>query len=385
MFEMNELKAGKKSTNDPFYGAINYRMDDKMAIFSLPNFDQALWNYYVDKDWVYLLVNNSIEPKQGWKIHITANVNDADRLLYKVAQFLLKRQISFKFIPNLQQLKIRNSKYADRAEAGKFITIYPKTTEMFSKLLPELKKITSPYREGPYILNDKQWQDSNVFFRYGGFVEMKINVDGKWVDAIYNDDGQLIPDKRVPYYYLPPFVTEPKEVKEHNTVPNPDDFKELRSYEIKEALHFSDGGGVYLANKSGKDIILKEGRPYAGLDAHDSDGFQRVKWEYQVLNELKDIKGIVRPLKYFQAWKHNYLVEEVASGITLSKYIVDNYPSVNVKLSIKEINEYANNAKVITNQLIECVKGLHSQGIAMGDLQTNNILFDLNEQKNYAD
>ena len=60
-----------------------------------------------------------------------------------------------------------NGKYADRLESGKFITIYPSSEHIFIQLLKDLKTIVCKYDDGPYILTDKQWQNSNVFFRYG--------------------------------------------------------------------------------------------------------------------------------------------------------------------------------------------------------------------------
>ena len=42
---------------------------------------------------------------------------------------------------------------------------------------------------------------------------------------------------------------------------------------MEKALHFSNGGGVYLGRdtRTGEQIVLKEARPYAGLAADGAD------------------------------------------------------------------------------------------------------------------
>ena len=55
---------------------------------------------------------------------------------------------------------------------------------------------------------------------------------------------------------------------------------------MKSALHFSNAGGVYLALKDNKKVVLKEGRQQAGLDANQKDGFTRVKNEATILKKL---------------------------------------------------------------------------------------------------
>lgn len=53
-----------------------------------------------------------------------------------------------------------------------------------------------------------------VFFRYGGFEKIIKEIKGKELYCIRNTEGELIEDVRKPYYILPDFVKEPKEVLE---------------------------------------------------------------------------------------------------------------------------------------------------------------------------
>lgn len=153
-------------------------------------------------------------PPQGWKIHITSTIYDAQNVLYDVAEYLFVKSISFKYLSSRTCFIQANGKYADRLESGKFITIYPSSEHIFIQLLKDLKTIVCKYDDGPYILTDKQWQNSNVFFRYGALKPRFSNE--KNVPVIVTPQGDLIPDKELPLYSLPSFVDEPIYVKENN-------------------------------------------------------------------------------------------------------------------------------------------------------------------------
>lgn len=354
------------------------RENYEMSKFEIPTFSDKDWYYTYDKDWIYVLNKNEKNPpKQGWKIHLTTIPNEASSMLYVVADFLLKKQISFKFIPSLEKLIDRNSKGASRVSSGKFVTIYPHDTKIFLQLLKELNSITKNYSEGPYILNDKQWKNSNVFFRYGGFQEMLKKVGNKLVDAIQDEKGDLVPDKRVPYYYLPKFVSEPKEIINNDGDLNSNECNELDKYNIESAISFSNAGGIYKARINGEFCILKEGRPRAGIDSNGSDGFSRILHEYNVIKQLSNVRGVVRVKKYFKEWKHNYIEEEYLEGNNLDDYIASSFPFVTSK-DISNLKQYVDNSKFIIEELIRIVDSIHKNNIAIGDLQPSNVIFDKN-------
>lgn len=200
--------------------------------------------------WTNVLVKNEKIPNQGWKIHISTNIKEAQKTLDIVSTLMIENNVSFKYVKSITELMLKDSKYGDRGSSGKFITIYPKDTEQFISLLSLLENNLNHLKPGPYILNDKRWYNSNVFFRYGAFIPRYIYKDGIKVDAIENLHGELIEDKRVPYYYLPDFVEEPIEIKNMDkTLDQVDISSPLDSFNIEESLHFSNGGGVYICKK----------------------------------------------------------------------------------------------------------------------------------------
>lgn len=48
--------------------------------------------------------------------------------------------------------------------------------------------------KGLYILNDKRWYKSNVYFRYGGFMFRIFRYNGEILDVIEDLNGNFIED-----------------------------------------------------------------------------------------------------------------------------------------------------------------------------------------------
>ncbi|SDC38893.1 Lanthionine synthetase C-like protein [Terribacillus halophilus] len=346
--------------------------------FDIPGFDVLKWGVYSDDHWTNLIFKEKDFPDQGWKIHITADINEAANLLYDVAKYLIEEEISFKYVPNLRTLESKNVKYANRSASGKFITVYPENNNVFFKLLNDLKDITDSYKLGPYILNDQQWQQSNVFFRYGGLKRITADIDGEKVLAVRRPDGTLIPDERVPYYQLPDFVEEPDYIINNNTFPSEKLFSRINDFKIIEALHHSNAGGVYLAELEGRRVILKEGRDNAGIDGNGKDAFQRNKNEYHILKRLENVAGVVNAHEYFTAWRHNYFTEDFHNGRNLREFISQEFPFTYTNDSN---SEYVEKCIIIINQLMGIIEEIHENGIAMGDLSLTNIMLSDNDLK----
>lgn len=341
--------------------------------YTLPKYDENEWGVYVDRYWHYFMNKASDFPTQGWKIHISATIDESQYLLYDVSSFLFENGISFKFVPSRLALMQKNSKYGDRAAAGKFITVYPSSEKMFCELLDKLKRITDNYSAGPYILNDMCWKESNIYFRYGGLkrIERKINGEKKLV--ILDTKGNYVEDKRVPYYYLPDFVSEPDFVTKNNYFPNKEIFKKIPNMDILGSIHFSNSGGVYLVKINNKKYVMKEGRPECGIDSKNNDGFSRLKNEYYSLKKLNNIDSVVNVDNYFVEWINNYFIEEYIEGQSLQDFIAQEYPFNNNQKS-KQLYEYSIKAREIILQLKSALEKIHEYGIAIGDLSLSNVM-----------
>lgn len=342
--------------------------------YNVLKLDDNEWNQEGDRNWSYCINLSNPMPKQGWKIHITTALDYAQKTLDLVVPYFVNNKISFKYVPNEKELLSKNSKYGDRSASGKFITVYPNDTNQFLKILSEIENLISELPKGPYILNDKRWKDTNLFFRYGGFTSMYVNKDGINVPAIENLDGELIPDVRAPYYEVPEFIIEPSEIQlmteNIEKELEKEDTSKFDAYEIISALHFSNGGGVYKVKKDGKFYVMKEGRPGSGLDGLKTDGFNRLKTEAEILNVLKNEKNVVDIYDYFEIWENNYLIEEFLDGQDIGDYVAQNFP-----FSYKQNRTlYAEKMLNVIEQIENLIESIHKLGIAIGDLQPNNIV-----------
>lgn len=336
------------------------------------------WDIKVDSygHWAYCFKKASVLPVQGWKVHITTTMENAQKTLDIVSEYLFGIQVNFKYVSNKWELYLKNSKYGDRSASGKFITVYPIDDSQFEKVVKDLAELLYDVPNGPYILSDKRWRDSNVFFRYGGFAQMFMpDSSGKKL-AIKDPKGNYIEDKREPIYTKPDFVKEPEFItqmdNENQELEN--ETNEFDAYSVEAALHFSNGGGVYLATMqgTGEEVVLKEGRPGAGLDGYGNDGVMRVKHEGKILEQLKDVDSVVKYFKVFPVWEHMFLAEEYITSTPLHSWIAAYYP-----FSPEESAEkYADKAYKIIVNLRHAVHEIHSKKIGMGDLQPMNVMVD---------
>jgi serine/threonine protein kinase len=357
--------------NERYYEPPKVKAEEsKLKLPPLPE----LWETKSDDHWTYYFKPDVILPFQGWKIHISAASSEAQKTLDLVSTFLFEHSVTFKHVSNLWELILKNSKYGARGSSGKFFTIYPVDEEQFVFLLDKLHHILKDLKKGPYILSDKRWLDGNVYFRYGAFAEMYMEDGASKVLAIKTPSGEYIPDSRGASYVVPSFVEEPKLIQEMTKDQEEMMLEEskLSNYNIKSALHFSNGGGVYLADHiaSGKEIVLKEGRPGAGLDGQGRDAVERLKHEAEILECLKGVECVVKYQEIFQEWEHTFVVEEYIPGSTLNTWLAAYYPFA----KNQDSKEYCEKSIDILKQLKKAVEDIHSRGIGMGDLQPSNVM-----------
>lgn len=368
---MKLVEYERRAANKTFF----YGLEDsaEAEVFAIPPVPKG-WKMTSDLHWQYVICSKSPFPDQGWKIHVTSTMEDAQSMLFEVAGFLLSCDVSFKYVLTRSGLFSKNSKYADRSASGKFIVVYPPSDEEFMSLLTPLKAITDQFDSGPYILNDKQWCDSNVFFRYGGFRRIEKNIDGERHLVIRDKSGGYIPDLRQPFYALPTFIHEPEWVVKHNAAPAVELNEAFKSFRVKGSLHFSNGGGVYLAERDGKSYVLKEGRQKAGLDGKEIDAYTRNRDEFLVLKRLKDVASIVDVVDFIKIWKHNYLVEDYVDGLTLQDFVASNFPFESLLNRTPSASKYAEKCCLIIDELKQCIEETHKKGIAICDLNLSNII-----------
>ncbi|GAA1573857.1 class III lanthionine synthetase LanKC [Actinomadura kijaniata] len=314
-------------------------------------------------------------PDQGWKIHVSAGLDNAWPVLELVAKYCVEQEMPFKFLRSRRTLLARSSKYAERGGSGKFITIYPADEGALEKTLHELGGMLEG-QPGPYILSDLRWRSGPLFVRYGAFKE-KFCRDGRgeMVPAIARPDGVLVPDARDPVFRVPAWVEVPGflreaiDARENGTV---EDFP----YRIEKALHFSNGGGLYRAvdERTGRRVLVKEARPMAGLDRAEDDAVVRLEREHGLLLRLADLDCIPDLVEYRSWWEHRFLVREYVEGETLTHHMVRRNPMLHYGATPQEVAGYTEWALGVVDRVESALGRLHERGVVFGDLHPGNII-----------
>ncbi|MEU3647114.1 class III lanthionine synthetase LanKC [Lentzea sp. NPDC034063] len=313
-------------------------------------------------------------PNQGWKIHVSAGLDNAGRVLEATFDYCVERRISFKYLQTMSIVLARNSKYAPREGSGKLVTIYPLDSAHLEEILTGLAHVLEG-EHGAYILSDLRFGKGPLYVRYGGFAEQWLEVDGQQVLAIEGADGTLIPDRRKPVFSLPEWIELPAFLKPHLAERNAGDPQRF-PYQIKSSLHFSNGGGVYLATRKsdGKEVVLKEARPHAGLDREGEDAVARLDREYEILTKLQGIKGVPEVYDRFTEWEHLFVAMEFMPGRSLGQWLGRHYPLTHKDVSDETIVEYKARALAMVDRVESLMAEVHERGVVFGDLHTLNIL-----------
>lgn len=333
------------------------------------------WRRHEQDDWCVLRPDVDDFPSQGWKIHASATLGNANRVIDKVWDYCVPRGIRFKFLRSESALEFRISKYASREGSGKFVTIYPSGDVQCEQILNELGELLAG-EPGPSILSDVRWGKGPLYLRYGAFIsQYTVSESDELVPAITDPEGKLVPDQRKPVFHTPPWIKVPSFLQPHLDARNAATVADL-PYTFDEVLHFSNGGGVYLGTdtRCGRRVVLKEGRPHAGLDGHRHDAIHRIENEHAILLKLAGIPAVPEVYDLLWVGEHRFLVMEYVEGSHLLYATATKNPLVGSEAVAEDYAEYAEWAMNIHRQFEVAVEAVHDRGIVHGDLHFFNVI-----------
>ncbi|MFD8491819.1 class III lanthionine synthetase LanKC [Amycolatopsis sp. NPDC059657] len=324
--------------------------------------------------WTHLHPITANLPAQGWKIHVTASTSELDSTCSAVWDYCVRHGLPFKHLATKKTYLAVNSKYAPRSASGKLITIYPSDENSLEKTLIDLEDILSEVR-GPAILSDLRWRESPLFVRYGSFIEAYcMDAEGDLVAALANSAGELVPDVRGTSFKVPDWVRLPDFLGASDQAHRA---TESFPYRVSKALHFSNGGGVYLAERpsDGLQVVLKEARGLAGLDRGNGDAVSRLDREHDALTKLAGIDGIPAWHGYFEAGGHKFLAMEYVEGTNLWVWMAKNHPMILFDTpEPSACAAYAHEALRILAEIEKILERMHAKNIGFGDLHFGNVM-----------
>ncbi|MFI1564895.1 class III lanthionine synthetase LanKC [Streptomyces sp. NPDC020490] len=336
----------------------------------------AGWRRVENANWVYLSPEDARLPDQGWKIHVSATAADAAEIIDTVWDYCLSRSLTFKFLPHSRAHQSTNGKYAPRGSSGKLITLYPVDDAALKGVLDELDPVLGAYR-GPYILSDLRWRQGPLHLRYGGFARREcLSASGERTAAVARPDGVLVPDERTPVFRIPDWAPVPGFIAEQIAAGRATGDEPAFPYTMEKALHYSNGGGIYLAtdNATGHRVVLREARPLAGLDGAGDDAVTRLHREAATLRRLAHLDGVPALLGTFTAWEHHFLVQEYIEGRTLQQFTAAANPLTVPGHDARRRQEYTDTVLDILDQLERILEDVHATGTVFGDLSPSNVM-----------
>ena len=316
---------------------------------------------------------NRNEPSQGWKLHVSATPLSACRIFRAIAPYLKQRKVAFKAPKSLTELlKLNAGIFYGFSQVGKFVTVYPPTTEAAIAIAIKLDALAGN-QPAPIVPFDNPLRDKScVYYRYGSFSNLKMTFRGKRVLAIARPEGKLVPDRRAPGSAVPPWLTDPFQAL--RLLPVSARVTPLETtYRNYKALVQRGKGGVYqaldLSSTPAKLCVMKEGRRHGETDWLGQDGFDRIKREAQFLRLVSPmIAALPRIITTFRANGCFYLVLENIAGRSLQQIIASRE-----RISTRRMLKYCANMAGI-------VADIHAAGWAWLDCKPANFLCQKNHR-----
>jgi len=265
------------------------------------------------------------DPEQGWKLHLSATILTACKVLRRVGPGLAARSVLYKAPRTLEELNRLNSGSYGFSQIGKFLTVYPRSRSEAVGLAAQLHEATLGIASPEVPFDRRYGPGSCVHYRFGGSGALVVRdpLHGD-LPAIRGPGGTLVADVRGPGKAVPRWVRDP--FVYHNGA-SENGISELNSplatvYRAYEAISQRGKGGVYrcldLSSLPARRSILKEGRRHGETDVYGRDGHWRTRHEARVLRTLR-VAGIPVPSVYdtFEVGGNYYLVMEHVEGQSL--------------------------------------------------------------------
>ncbi|MDF2919087.1 MAG: hypothetical protein K0S70_3304 [Microbacterium sp.] len=332
------------------------------------------WRYSRRGPWSVWLPPAHRLPQQGWKVHITALPDAAATVLDTASRYCHRHGIAFKHLQNAHALGAVLAKDADRAGAGKFITLYPPSERSLEHCLVSLDDALGG-QPGPYVLSDLRWNAGPLFVRYGAFTEREVLVGGDALPAVQDlRTGEWVPDRRTagfhipPWVELPPFLQRQLDALGHEPPPG--------FPEITGALHYSNAGGVYTGALDGAEVIVKEARPFAGWTPDGRDAVARLRDEERTLRALAGRVRVPAVRAAFEAHGHRFVAIEQLPGQPLDRLVATTSPLTAAVSTAAERRAYRDRMLQVLASLRREITRLHAAGVTHGDLHPANVMVD---------
>lgn len=331
------------------------------------------WTVRTDAKWCYVVPSGYPFARQGWKLHVSATPLSALLVLSRCARVLVDLGYAFKFAPNLARLADLLARDADRASAGKFVTVYPHRDADLVELADVLHRVTFGL-PGPQILSDRQYkQASLVHLRYGAHVEDPTLTDeGELRTHLVAPDGTFVPDRREAWFTMPDWVDYPIPSAATEDDDADADLRFAGRYRVHTAIQHANKGGVYQAldEQDGSEVIIKQARAHVAATLAGQDSQTLLRAEAEALDVLHPLGICPRKVDLFAAGDSLFLVEEALTGRSLADWVTYRLtPGSRLADALPP-----RDVVPLAAQIVDVVGKVHAAGLRVGDLTPNNLM-----------
>ncbi|OPC80788.1 hypothetical protein B4N89_07330 [Embleya scabrispora] len=333
------------------------------------------WDVRSDDFWCTVRPPGHAARAQGWKIHVSARTGDASHVLGRVCDVLLPRRVAFRFAGDLERLRMLNSLEADRASAGKFITVYPDDDEQFMELVDALDEVTRELT-GPGILSDRPCRPGSVVhYRYGGFGRRAVlGNDGGYRAVPTDPGGSAVDDAREAWFTPPSWAPDPLVQRARSApvvasapVPRRAEVLIGGRFAVTSALRHSAKGGVFLGKDTtdDADVVVKQARAHIEVDRSGRDACAALRHEAVLMRRLEHTGVTPRPIALLEEAETIFLAQERVPGEPLRAWVVRHAADPDVPWAL---------ARPLVEDLVGLVRTVHGEGLVIRDLSPTNVL-----------
>lgn len=327
------------------------------------------WSHDRTDFWLRVTHVAAARPEQGWKLHVSANLQAAATILERALETLYKFPVCFKFARAPNQLLSLNRGDGSATQIGKFITVYPQSDAQAVEIACALDRATAGL-SGPAIASDRKLGPrSLVHYRYGSFGGQFLQTSiGALLPAIRSPDGALIPDKRGTSFQHPSWVRDP--FMEAGVVveqPASTGLIHKRFFPIAK-IYSSPFSTVSLAVDvhEGRRCVLKAVRHDLNFGDTELAASELLRREAETLRSLAPDPIIPKVYGLFDDGERLYLAMEDIDGVTLEQAVAmrrDTYQPI----SNQQVVDWS-------SQLARLLGALHAKGYAYLDLKPTNLI-----------
>lgn len=326
---------------------------------------------YVNETWINVVFRKKM-PGQGWKLHISSNYDDLNKIVQISTPILSRFKQNFKVVRSTEILL--NKINQDKTQVGKAITIYPESVEIAVGLSNALDQALKGFIAPKIPTDMRLYPESIVSYRYGSFGQSMVNDLNVHIEYLLDSRGRKQEDTKTISYTNVRWARNPFPETRHP----PKDFVAIthNRYNVTKKLSIGPKEIYLVKYENGKHAIVKS----AIQGMKNESGFyptELLSNEFRILLGLDGLLGSPKAIELINGEDRDYLIKEAIEAESLFSYIRNQYFRA-CPLTDTETLE-------IIRQLSELVIGYHSKGLILGDLNPHNFIVDSKGKVHFID